>query len=41
MMRKIFWVVTLLATAMAVSALVDRRRAKLRRELWAEATDEL
>ncbi len=41
MMRKIFWLLALLATVMVVSALVDRRHAKLRRELWAEATDQL
>ncbi|WP_281279935.1 hypothetical protein [Tessaracoccus rhinocerotis] len=39
MVRKFFWVLTILAAACAASGLVDRRHAKQRRELWAEATD--
>lgn len=39
MMRKLFWVLTMLAAACVVSGLLDRRRAEQRRELWAEATD--
>lgn len=40
MLRNIFWVVTMLGVAIAASGMVDRRRAKQRRELWAEATDQ-
>ncbi|WP_255622371.1 hypothetical protein [Tessaracoccus sp. OS52] len=41
MLRKLFWVFTIVAAACAASGLVDRRRAKERRELWAEATDQV
>ena len=41
MMRKVFWLLALLAMVIAVSGLVDRRRARLSRELWAEATDQV
>lgn len=39
MVRKFFWVLTIVAAACAASGLVDRHHAKQRRELWAEATD--
>ena len=41
MLQKFFWVVTMLGVAMAASGVVDRRRARRRRELWAEATDQV
>ena len=39
MIRKLFWVLALLAVVGTVSGLVDRNAAARRRELWAEATD--
>lgn len=39
MLRKLFWVFTMVAAACAASSLVERQHAKHRRELWAEATD--
>lgn len=41
MMRKVFWLFTLVATTSVVLNFMDQRRAKRRRELWAEATDPL
>ena len=41
MMRKVFWLLALVAVVVAVSGLADKHRAKLRRELWAEATDQV
>ncbi|WP_267897960.1 hypothetical protein [Tessaracoccus antarcticus] len=41
MMRKFFWLLTVVATTSVVFSFMDRRRAKQRRELWAEATDPL
>ncbi len=38
-MRKIMWMLGILATVSALSTVVDRREASRRRELWAEATD--
>lgn len=38
-MRKLVWMLGILATISAVSTFVDRREAARRRELWAEATD--
>ena len=41
MMRKVFWLFTVVAATSVVLNFMDRRRAKRRRELWAEATDPL
>lgn len=41
MMRKVFWLLTVVTTTSVVLNVLDRRRAKRRRELWAEATDSL
>ena len=41
MMRKVFWLFTVVATTSVVLNFMDQRRAKRRRELWAEATDPL
>ena len=41
MMRKIFWLLTVVASTSVVLNFMDRRRAKRRRQLWAEATDPL
>lgn len=38
-MRKIMWMLGILAAVSALSTVVDRREASRRRELWAEATD--
>ena len=39
MLRKLMWLVGLITLAVFVSSLIDRHRARQRRELWAEATD--
>lgn len=39
MRRKLLWLLGLLAIAAVTVNLVDRRRARQSRELWAEATD--
>ncbi|MDO5736627.1 MAG: hypothetical protein Q4P15_09155 [Propionibacteriaceae bacterium] len=41
MMRKVFWLLTVVTATSVVLNFLDRRRAKQRRELWAEATDPL
>lgn len=41
MIRKVFWLFTVVATTSLVLNFMDQRRAKRRRELWAEATDPL
>lgn len=41
MLRKVFWLISVVATTSIVFSFMDRRRAKRRRELWAEATDPL
>lgn len=40
-MRKVFWLLTVVATTSIVYSFMDRRRAKKRAELWSEATDPL
>ena len=40
-MRKVFWLLTVVASTSIVFSLMESRRAKQRRELWAEATDPL
>lgn len=39
MMRKVLWLLSVVAATSVVLGFVDRHRAKQRRELWAEATD--
>ena len=39
MIRKFFWAILLLAGICVATSLLGRRRAKQRRQLWAEATD--
>lgn len=38
-MRKLVWMLAILTAVTMASAVVDRREAARRRELWAEATD--
>lgn len=39
MIRKILWLLTVVAATSIALSFVDRHKAKQRRELWAEATD--
>jgi len=39
MIRKLFWLMTLVALVFTATSLADRSRAARRRELWSEATD--
>ncbi len=39
MIRKLFWTILLLTGICVATSLLDRRRAKQRRQLWAEATE--
>ncbi len=39
MVKKLLWVLAMVGAAFVASGIVDARRAKRRRELWAEATD--
>ena len=39
MIRKLFWAILLLVGICVATSLLDRRRAKQRRQLWTEATD--
>lgn len=39
MIRKAFWLMTLLTLVFTTTSLVDRSKAARRRELWSEATD--
>lgn len=39
MMRKLLWMLGMIALASVVVSVVDRQKAERRRELWAEATD--
>ncbi|WP_257787342.1 hypothetical protein [Tessaracoccus flavus] len=39
MLRKLFWLITILALIGTFTGIADRRQAERRRELWAEATD--
>ncbi len=38
-MRKLLWLIGLVALSSVVVAVVDRQKAERRRQLWAEATD--
>lgn len=39
MLRKMFWLLALLALVWSVTGVVDAASARRRRELWAEATE--
>lgn len=41
MIRKVLWLLSVVAATSIVLGFVDRHNAKQRRELWAEATDAL
>lgn len=39
MMRKLLWMLGMIALASVVIGVVDRQQVERRRQLWAEATD--